>query len=332
MGLFKKLVTLAGLGTFLYLLWRFDARLIWAETSAVGAGFLLILPFQIFDHTLNAMAWRFAFRPKDAAAVPLARLILVRMAGDGVNYLTPSGNIAGEFVRPGMIADLRPPDVTVTSVLVAKFTQALGQAFFIIGGILLLLGRLDSVSAARKAVGLGASGLIAALVLTGFVVLTNKGRLGDRIWSLAERFGPGVRENLQVFVAQHPGRLVLSIVFFMLGYAWGALEVLLICHFLSVPLDLRTALAIEVLSNVVDSVMFMVPAKIGTQEAGKTAIFAGLGLPPHQGLALGLIRHLRELIWASAGFSIYLLHQKGAFLPRLQGSPPPLPEPAAREG
>ena len=36
----------------------------------------------------------------------------------------------------------------------------------------------------------------------------------------------------------------------------------------------------------VDSIFIMVPAKIGTQEAGKTAIFAGLGLPAGKGLAL----------------------------------------------
>lgn len=324
MGYLKKLITLAGLGTLGYLLWRFDARLVWAETSAVGIGFLLIVPFQVLDHALNALAWSFAFKPKDAAAVPLWRLVIVRMAGDGVNYLTPSGNIAGEFVRPGMIADLRPPVVTVTSVLVAKFTQAFGQAAFIIGGILLVLhGRLDSMAPGQKAAGLTGSALICLGILTGFWLITHKGRIGDRVWKVTERFGPGVRESLREFVERHPGRLALSTLFFMLGYAWGALEVMLICYFLSVPMDLSTALAIEVLSNVVDSVMFMVPAKIGTQEAGKTAIFAGLGLPARQGLALGLIRHVRELIWASLGFAIYLLHQRGALPARLQGSPRP---------
>ena len=64
------------------------------------------------------------------------------------------------------------------------------------------------------------------------------------------------------------------------------------------------ALAVEIFSNIVDSMMFFVPAKVGTQEAGKTAIFHLLGYRAGQGLAFGLIRHTREVIWSSAGFLI----------------------------
>jgi hypothetical protein len=331
MGVLKKLIVAAGFATLGYLLWRFDARAVWAETSAVGLGFLVIIPFQIFDHGLNALAWRFAFRAQDARAIPLWRLVLARVAGDGVNYLTPSGNIAGEFIRPGMLADLRPPDACITSVILGKFAQALGQAIFIISGLLVLVqGRLDFLGPRQKAAALGASALIVCAVLAGFYVLTYRGRMGDWVWGLTKKFTSGVRENLRDFVKKNQLRMVLSILFFGLGYAWGALEVLLICYFLGVPMDLRTAMAVEVLSNLVDSLMFMVPAKIGTQEAGKTAIFHGLGLPARQGLALGLIRHVRELIWASAGLLIYSLHQRGALLPRWPGSPLPPREPAGR--
>ena len=70
------------------------------------------------------------------------------------------------------------------------------------------------------------------------------------------------------------------------------------------------ALAIEVLSNVIDAMMFMVPATIGTQEAGKAAIFAGLGLAPSAGFTLAIIRHARELVWAAAGFALFAAHQR----------------------
>lgn len=333
MGLFKKLVIAVGLATLAYLLWRFDPRAVWTEISSVGAGLLAVLAFQVFDHALNAQAWRFAFRKEEARRLPLWRLMLARVAGDGVNYLTPSGNIAGEFVRPGMIADISPAEARVSSVVLAKLTQALGQAVFIIAGLLLIFqGRLDFLGWRQKALGLAATGAIACGVLAAFYILISRGRLGDRLWGLTKAFAPGLRESLRRFVREHPLRLLLSIFFFMLGYAWGALEVMLICHFMGAPLDLRTAMAVEVLSNLIDSVLFMVPAKIGTQEAGKTAIFLGLGLPPRQGLALGIIRHVRELAWASAGLLVYGLHRRGALLPPPPEPPPPPPEPAERAG
>ena len=71
---------------------------------------------------------------------------------------------------------------------------------------------------------------------------------------------------------------------------------------------------IEVLSSMIDGIFFMVPAKVGTQEAGKTAIFVLLGLPAQTGLAFGIVRHIRELSWASLGLALYsvLLKKKQA--------------------
>jgi hypothetical protein len=62
-----------------------------------------------------------------------------------------------------------------------------------------------------------------------------------------------------------------------------------------------TALTIEVLSVTVDGMLFVVPAKIGTQEGGKMAIFTALGLSPSLGFAFGVVRHIRELTWAAFG-------------------------------
>ncbi|TPW18607.1 MAG: hypothetical protein FD126_3378, partial [Elusimicrobia bacterium] len=61
------------------------------------------------------------------------------------------------------------------------------------------------------------------------------------------------------------------------------------------------ALTIELLSITIDGIFFMVPAKVGTQEGGKTAIFTALGLPPASGFAFGVVRHIRELAWAALG-------------------------------
>ena len=139
-----------------------------------------------------------------------------------------------------------------------------------------------------------------------------------------------MRDQTARYLRAHPGRFALSTFFFMMGFAWGAWEVLVICFFLGLRVDLITALCVEVLSVVVDSVFIMVPAKIGTQEAGKIAIFAGLGLPAARGLAFGLVRHVRELSWAAAGFLIYAWDRRRRLIAPIPAAPA-LPEgPAAR--
>jgi hypothetical protein len=309
----ERLILAAGLVTVGFLLWRFDAKSVWGMVSQVGfAGAASILSFQIFDHLLNALGWRYAFSAADARKAPLSRLILVRIAGDGVNYLTPSGTIAGEFVRPAMLGGELPAEVRNSSVVVAKFSQAMGQALFIILGLIFVLqGKLNFLEGRQRAYAIAAALVIMASVGSA---------LWFALWFLTAEGAPGflrrfesldaVRASMRDYLKRHPLRYALSIVFFMGGYAWGAAEVLIICHFMGIAIAVKTALAVEVLSNVIDAVMFMVPAKVGTQEAGKTAIFHGLGYAASQGLAFGLIRHTREVCWAAFGFAYYVLTRR----------------------
>src|SRR5271156_4726448 len=138
-ALFTRFILLFGASTFLYLLWTFDPLRVWGHLVAFGWGFAVLLPFQIIDHTLNAAGWKLAFPPERSGGAAFWDLVRVRIAGDGVNYLTPSANIGGEFVRPGMLRGALPDDVKVTSVLIAKVTQSVGQAFFILSGLGYLL-------------------------------------------------------------------------------------------------------------------------------------------------------------------------------------------------
>lgn len=305
--IFNRLVLLAGIITIVSLVWKFSPQQVWADVSQVGVwGSLAILAFQLCDHSCNAVAWRFAFRPEDAAKVPFFHLIKGRMAGDGVNYLTPSGTVAGEFVRPGILDDKISDAAKGASVAVGKLGQALAQALFIMIGILVLvLGKLDTFGNSDMLLGLSGAALLAGLVGLALRVLTTDNRLGDFMWRLGGSALLPIREKMQRYLKQHPIRFALCIVGFIFGYGCGIVEALLIAHFMGLSITGLEAFAIETFSNLIESVFFMVPAKLGTQEAGKAAIFRALGYPVSQGLAFGLIRHVREIIWACAGFAIY---------------------------
>lgn len=309
---FNGLVLAAGTATFLYLLWTFEPKKVWANLLGFGWGFALVLPFQLLDHALNALGWRLCFPPALARAVPFSELVRVRIAGDGVNYLTPSANIAGEFVRPLMLrADVELP-ARITSVFIAKASQAAGQALFILLGLAyVVLGRVSSFDSGNLMWGAAATMLILGGVTFCVWMLAHRPPdwVGRRFPKLAEALAP-VRGQLRDYLARHPLRLVGAVVMFMLGYAWGALEIWLIAHFMGLGLPLAACLAVEFLSNLIDAMAFMVPAKIGTQEAGKAVIFAGLGLPAEKGFVLGLIRHVRELLWAGSGLALYALDER----------------------
>ena len=311
-ALFTPLVLALGTATFLYLLWKFEPARVWGHLVAFGWGFAVLLPFQILDHMLNAAGWKLAFPPESSGRVRFRDLVRVRIAGDGVNYLTPSANIAGEFVRPGMIDGGLSSDVRVTSVLVAKVTQTVGQVFFIFSGLGYLLHAklfdFDGTQAVLGAIGVG--GIFFGLVIGVSLLVMRPPKWFERRFPAAVESSAPVRALLKSYLLSHPVRMLGSIAFFMLGYAWGAAEIWIICRFLHVPVGLEMAFSIELFSNMVDSLAFMVPAKIGTQEGGKAVIFKALGLRPELGFTLGIIRHVREICWAGLGLALYAAHPK----------------------
>jgi hypothetical protein len=317
-ALLTRLVLVLGGATFLSLLWKFQPARIAAHLLAFGWGFAVLMPFQILDHMLNACGWRLAFPPDSAGGARFWDLVRVRIAGDGVNYLTPSANIGGEFVRPGMLDSRLSDDVKVTSVLVAKVTQSVGQAFFILSGLgYLLHARLFDFEGRQATYGaVGVGGILFGLVVGVSLLIMEPPGWFVRRFPSAVKASEGVRGLLKSYLKTHPLRMLGSIAFFMLGYGWGAAEVWIICRFLGLNVGVETALSIEFLSNLVDALAFWVPAKIGTQEAGKTAIFAGLGLPPEMGFTLGVVRHVRELSWAGFGLALYAAHQRREASPR----------------
>lgn len=315
MKTFQKVVLAIALAIFILMLWKMDRAEVFHHISQVGWGIFLILGQEIVAHVFNALGWRYAFPREETGFYPFVELLKLRVVGDGVNYLTPSGTIAGEFIRAILLNDSRPTQVRYTSVTVAKLSQAVAQIVFIFIGLLAVLGGAAPALAPYRRVLLGLAALIAVVMaaFSGFCVwlwLRIKNRLRPEVpgtWLAS--LGSMPYQCLR-FIRHHPLRFTYSLAWFVCGYAWGGFEAYWICRYLGTPVTVTVALVIEAFSNLVDCVMFMVPAKIGTQELGKTAIFAALRMKPSAGFAFGLVRHFREVAWGGAGLLLYSTYKK----------------------
>ena len=78
----------------------------------------------------------------------------------------------------------------------------------------------------------------------------------------------------------------------------------MILYWLGTPVDWWVALAVETGSVIIDGILFVVPAKVGTQEGGKVLLFSTLGLDPARGLTVGVVRRIRELAYAGLGLGV----------------------------
>jgi len=315
----QRLLLVAAVAAFAVLLWKLDARAVFQTALGVGWGFLLILPQEGFCHCFNALAWSLAFPLEQSRHFKFRELWLLRVLGDSLNYLTPSATIGGEVARATMLHHAETAEARASSVVVAKFTQVLAQALFVMTGFVFVVFAYLPASVHWARIRLAASWVL-VLVAGAYAVYSLWGRHWIRdagIEEFAEKklWGFGrVPWHLRQYFRQHPGRMGGSVLFFLTAYFWSAIEAWLICRFLGIPVAARMAVAIEVLSIAIDAVL-LVPGKIGTQETGKTAVFVLLGLNPASGFAFGLVRHMRELTWAFTGMAVM------ALVPRFRDRP-----------
>jgi glycosyltransferase 2 family protein len=286
-------IIVAGAAMFVALLWSLDLSSMRVLVFGAGWGLAVIVGQEIVAHALNAVGWRLASTPDYARAVPFARLVQLRIAGDAINYLTPTATLGGEVSRIGMLRRRYGRGGETASVVIAKLAQTLAQALFVAAGVAFVVrARLDPTRLAVAAAALGVVGML----LVATLLWPRIRRMLARSWN--DRAG---------FLGRHPYRFAAATVTFLAAYAWGMAEAYVICRCLGLGVSLSTVFALETLSAGVDGLLFMVPAKIGTQEGGKAAIFAALGLSPTAGFAFGLLRHARELAWAAAGLAIAAL-------------------------
>ncbi len=308
----ERLLLVAGALLMGFLLYQLDARAVFANLRLVGWGILLIIGQEIGAITLNALGWWCAFSsPKPA--IQFRTLLAARLAGDAVNYLTPTASIGGELVRSRLLRGYGSSVATVASLAVAKVSQTVAQVAFVIAGLFLVLGDIPLPDRVRSGILLGLSVFSALAVLLVFVqrrgMFAPLLRLAQRIgWSAHAPEFMGRVQRLDAEIARlhvdASASFVVSALCFFGGWCMGIVEIYLILFLLGLPATWHLATAIEVLSVAIDGMLFFVPMKAGTQEGSKVFVFTVLGLDPTKGLALGLLRRIRELVWAMIGLAI----------------------------
>jgi hypothetical protein len=279
------------------------------DLSTIGWGLAIVVLIEGLSVVFNTAGWALAFPPGERT-VGVCRLLGLRLAGDGVNYLTPSATVGGELLRIRLLAGLGPSSVTWASVSVAKLGQTAAQVVFVGLGLALVLPRVTGLSP-----WIGGLLGISVAVLAGAALVRLIGRgLWTTLGGVARRlalapFLPGTwtdpgRQMDLALRRLGAARVVTVLGCFLGGWAVGAVEIYVILALVGGPVDWQTALALEIGSVVIDGIFFFVPAKVGTQEGGKVLLFAMLGLDPARGLTVGVVRRIRELTYAASGLAV----------------------------
>ncbi len=317
MARLRIFLLLAGALLFLFLIHSVGIEKLWIQIQTVGSGLWIILGFYGVIFALDTWGWHFSFPKNITYAFRWRSLFGSRLAGEAINYVTPFAALGGEPVKAQILKTRH--DVSwsdgLASLFVAKASFVIGLVLLISSGLAVALWQISLPSYLKKAI--TSMVLLCSFLCFSFWFVQKKGILRRGGILLARWIPIGSSKTRSLFAAyrldqkvvsfykNNPRRFLLSILFHFLGWAAGVVEIYLILQLLQVPVSWSQAWILESFWQTVKALSFLIPATLGTQEGGSVFISLGLGLSATTGIALALIRRIRELVWTALGLILW---------------------------
>ena len=297
---------IAGLILFVALLVRQGVGEVASAVAAAGPGVLVVALFHVVSMFGHALGWR-----ELLVRTPLraGTMLFGRWLGESVNGLLPVMQVGGNVARARFLARCGVPgEVAAASVVVDVTLIVLTQIVFTLLGTALLLTHLGG---GRIAVVAAAGAALMAGLVGGFLVAQRRGifagltRLTGRLARGVDLAALGAEASaIDASVARlwrERAALARASAWHLAAWVIGAGEIWLALRYLGHPIDARTALLIESLTQAVRAGAFAVPGALGVQEGGSLLLGGALGLGPDTSLALSLIKRVRDLVLGLPG-------------------------------
>lgn len=283
------------------------------EMSVLRIGLPVIVALSLVRLALQTASWSIALR-RDGIHCSVGELMLVRLASQGIGYLTILGPAASEPMKISLLRN--HPRSAATATLVDTgvywFTSGLvGIAGCLAAAIVLV----DSRNAATSML------ILAAVLVAGlFLIVRPKspftalggvhGVRGPRWLTKAVEIDTAIRK----FASEQPSAIRRMFLLDLVCQVLLAAEVVTVFWCLKLPLHAGTLLGLEAATRMIKIAAGWMPARIGADESGAAGAFAAFGLPAASGLVLALARRTRDLLGCLIGLTWLAWRQRSSAL------------------
>jgi uncharacterized protein (TIRG00374 family) len=308
----QTIVFLAGVALAVVLVWKTGWAAVEANLALIGWRFFGLTALYLLAEIAFVLGWRSVMDPRPPLS-SLPDLLRMHLVGNTLNYLAP-GSIAGEPVRANMLRNRMETPRAIASVTIFKHAHLLSQAFFVAMGLAVAIIFFDLPGAVRWAA------VASLVVLCGLLILMTwalqKGSFAPILSGLSRfkllaprlaRYRDGAQtldEVIRRFYADRRPHFFSAAGWCLLGWCGGLLETYIVLRLLAPGRGWETACAAESLAMLLNNVFLFVPGRAGTAESVRTGVFVLLGLPASTGVAYGLVRRTRELLWIVPGLAL----------------------------
>ena len=296
------LLAAAGLGLFAFAAHRIGWNAVVRAIEQGGAAIAIIIGLSLVRLFLQTRSWSIALRV-DGIESSASELMLIRLASQGMGYLSVLGPVASEPMKISLLQRSGGSATTATLIDTGVYWFASG-----IVGVAGCLSAVLLLAHGRHSVApLAIAGSIMAATL--FLLARPKSRLSPLVHFLGDRCprwiqkGKEIECAVRMFAKEYPSSIRQM---FLLDSACQLLliaEVAALFWCLKIPLHGVTVLGIEGVSRAIKIAAGWMPARIGADESGVAGAFFAFGLSPASGLTLALARRSRDLLAALVGLT-----------------------------
>jgi uncharacterized membrane protein YbhN (UPF0104 family) len=317
---YKALFMAIGIISLGYMIYGTGLIVIWENIHRTGIWFVPVIGSWLLIYILNAVAFRAIIREPQLPETNMSFLAVLRLtiSGYAINYITPFVALGGE---PYRIMELKPTlgiQKATSSVLLYSLMHMFSHVIFWLASILLIVAVVPLSNIMLVGCGLL---LITGLVLgywfinvykKGFTVSTF--RLLERVPFIkhkAREFALKNAENLyevdeqiRVLYSDRQGAFYTSLFFEFAARVIGCLEIYFTAHAIGMEMTLAQSLIVSSGSSLFANLIFFFPMQLGTREGGLALALRSVGLPAAQGIFIGVVLRIREIVWIMIGLAL----------------------------
>ena len=294
----------------LWLLSQYGFERIMALVAVAGWAIPAVAAFHVTQIVASGSGWRMVTEER-GLGLTWRFYHLLRWLREAINNLLPVAQLGGVAVGTRLLVQRGVQlSAGIAGAIVDTTVEFVSQiAFTLTGlGLLFLDGSHDPGNiaiGAAVATGLIGAGLLAAQWLGLAKILEwGIGKL-TKTWG---RTGPnnvaGLHEAIMA-TYRSPRRITLGFLFHFAAWLLGAVEIYISLYALGYGTGMGACVIIEAIGQALKSAGFAVPASLGVQEGGYVLAGALFGLPAEFGIAISLIKRLRDIVLGLPAFAAW---------------------------
>lgn len=318
--LYKALFMAIGIFSLGYMIYGTGLLVIWENINRTGIWFAPVIGSWLVIYILNALAFRAIIREPQLPETNMSFWSVLRLtiSGYAINYITPFVALGGE---PYRIMELKPTlgiQKATSSVLLYSLMHMFSHVLFWLASIVLIVAVVPLSDVMLAGCGIL---LVVGLVLgywfinvykKGFTVSTF--RLLEKVPFIkhkAREFATKNAENLyevdeqiRVLYSDRRDAFYASLFYEFVGRVIGCLEIYFTAHAIGMDMTLAQSLIVSSGSSLFANLIFFFPMQLGTREGGLALALRSVGLPAAQGIFIGVVLRIREIVWIIIGLAL----------------------------